>query len=128
LVALLILALAGLSGLPLTAAEENDPPKKAAEHASIAAYPGAVISVKDARTEMLFYVESNGRQLVAFDKDGAVAWSVDVMAQAKIKPERGAAVIRHLRVQDGELFVTCGKSHSYKVEPKTGKVQFIGND
>jgi hypothetical protein len=106
------------------AAEE----KSVGAHASQAAYPQAVISLKDAKSGMHFYVESNGRCLVGFDKDGAVAWSVDVLADAKVKPNRGAAVIRHLRLQDGKLFATCGKSDSVEVEMKTGKTKYLGSD
>jgi len=114
---------------PVHSAQEKDVPKTAAAtHASLAAYPKAVISLKDPKTEMIFYVESNGRRLVAFDKDGAVAWSVDVLAEAKIKPARGEPVIRHLRLQDGELRVTCGKSDEAKVQLKTGKTEYVGAD
>ncbi len=125
-VSIFLLALAGCFGASQATAE--DEPKKPADHASIAAYPQAVISVKDAKSQMLFYVESDGRQLVAFDKDGAVAWRVDVMAEGKMEVKQGTPVIRHLLIQDGELFATCGKAYSYKVDVKTGKVQFQGND
>ncbi len=112
-----------------SSAQENDAPKKgAAAHASLAAYPQAVISLKEPKTGMVFYVESNGRRLVAIDKDGAVAWSVDVMDEAKIKLNRGMPVIRHLRLQDGELRATCGKSYEVKVDIKTGKAEFAGAD
>jgi len=113
----------------VSSAEEKDVPKKAAvTHASLVAYPNAVISLKDPKTELIFYVESNGRRLVALDKDGAVAWSVDVFAEAKIKPAKGEPVIRHLRLQDGELRVTCGKSDEAKVQLKTGKTEYVGSD
>ena len=113
----------------VASAQEKDVPKKsAAAHASLTAYPQAVISLKDPKTGMVFYVESNGRRLVAFDKDGAVAWSVDVLAEAKIKPTLGEPVIRHLRLQDGELRATCGKSDEAKVDIKTGKTEHVGAD
>jgi len=107
-------------------APEKDAPKTT--HASLVAYPKAVISLKDPKTEMIFYVESNGRRLVALDKDGAVAWSVDVLNEAKIKPAQGEPVIRHVRLQDGELRVTCGKSDEVKVQIKTGKTAYVGAD
>lgn len=110
-------------------AQEKDVPKKApAAHASLAAYPKAIISLKDWKTEMVFYVESNGRRLVALDKDGAVAWSVDVFAEAQVKPAQGDPVIRHLRLQDGELRVTCGKHDEAKVQINTGKTEYVGAD
>lgn len=115
--------------LSTIASEQEKVVKNAvAAHASLAAYPQAVISLKDPKTEMVFYVESNGRRLVAFAKDGSVAWSVDVLADAKIKPAQGVPVIRHLRMQDGELRVTCGKHDFAKVETKNGNVVYVGAD
>ena len=112
----------------VASAQEKDVKKAVAAHASLTAYPQAVISVKDPKTEMVFYVESNGRRLVAFASDGAVAWSVDVLAEAKIKPAQGVPVIRHLRLQDGELWVTCGKHDSAKVKTSTGETEYVGAD
>jgi hypothetical protein len=106
----------------------QDVKKVIAAHASLTAYPRAVISLKDPTTGMVFYVESNGRRLVAFSTDGILAWSVDVLAEAKIKPAQGAPVIRHLRLQDGELRVACGKSDEAKVEISTGKAEHVGAD
>ena len=110
-------------------AQQKDVPKKvAATHASLVAYPNAVICLKDPKTELVFYVESNGCRLVALDKDGSLAWSVDVLAEAKFKPTQGEPVIRHLRLQDGELRVTCGKHDFAKVQLKTGKTEYVGAD
>ncbi len=111
-----------------SAQEKEVPEKVAATHASLVAYPKAVISLKDPKTELVFYVESNGRRLVALDKDGSLAWSVDIFAEAKIKPTLGEPVIRHLRLQEGELRVTCGKSDEAKVQLKTGKTEYVGAD
>jgi hypothetical protein len=108
--------------------EKRDVKKVIAPHASLTAYPQAVISLKDPTTGMVFYVESNGRRLVAFSTDGTLAWSVDLLAEAKIKPAHGAPVIRHLRMQEVELRVTCGKSDEVKVETSTGKAEYVGAD
>ena len=113
-----------------------DEPAKASEaschapspnnHASLAAYPSAVISLKDPKTHRIFYVESNGRRLVALDDDGRVAWSVDVLTEANIKPAVGQPVIRHLQVADGWLHVICGKHDAVKVDVQTGKTRHVG--
>ena len=42
----------------------------AEQHASRALYPGAVLSLEDPRSGMIFYVERDGRQLVALRRDG----------------------------------------------------------
>ena len=112
-----------------SSSQEKEVPKKvAAIHASLVAYPNAVICLKDPKTELVFYVESNGCRLVALDKDGSLTWSADVLAEAKIKPNQGEPVIRHLRLQEGELFVRCGKKDEVKVQLKTGEIEYVGAD
>jgi hypothetical protein len=110
------------------AANPKELPDKGGEHASTAAYPQSVVSLKDTETGVLFYVESNGRRLVAFDKDGTVKWSVDVFESGRFTPATGAAVVRNLKVCDKVLWVTCGKHTWAKVAPNTGKVEFAGAD
>jgi hypothetical protein len=86
------------------------------------------ISLKDAKTGMIFYVESNGRRLVAFNRAGRVQWSVDVLDAIHMTATVGRPVIRHLRLGDGHLWVTFGKSDTAEVEIETGKVRYIGSD
>jgi hypothetical protein len=115
-------------GVAASKQEKDGPRKVFPPHASLAAYPQALISLKDPKTGMIFYVESNGRRLVAFDKDGAMAWSVEVLAEAKIKPVVGEPVVRHLSLHDGELWATCGKHDRAKIEIKTGKTEYMGSN
>jgi hypothetical protein len=114
--------------LPASTQEKQVPNKPTVVHASVAAYPNAIISLKDRKTEMILYVESNGRTLVALGKDGEVVWSVDVLQEAKIKPATGQPVIRHLRLEGNDLSVTCGKSDTAKVQMLTGKIERVGAD
>ncbi len=123
---LLVCAL-GLIVQPVTQ-EEQVPKTPVSWHASLAAYPTAVISLKDPKTEMTFYVESNGRRLVAFAKDGSVQWSVDVLEEAKVMPAVGQPVIRDLRLDGNDLWVTYGKSETAKVQIDTGKTEHVGAD
>jgi len=119
----------GIGFLQVGTAFENDKqPGVSSRHASIQAYPKAVISLKDKASGMIFYVETNGRQLVALDGDGAVAWSIDVFQEAKFETTRGASVVRDLKVVDGALAVTCARSHHVSVHLKTGETIFLGND
>jgi len=97
-------------------------------HASLAAYPDAVISLRDPKTGTIFYVESNGRRLVALSKAGLVAWSIDVFQEANIKPSLGTPVIRHLKLEGDTLWITCGKNDTVKVQVKTGKTEYAGAD
>lgn len=96
------------------------------KHASLEAYPQAVITLKDKATKALFYVESNGRTLVCFDSDGRLKWALDVIAT--IKPGRGPAVVRDLTMKDGKLWAICGRSSAGTVDPESGKVELAGND
>jgi len=109
-------------------AQDPAPKKSDPSHKSLAAYPNAVISLKDPKSGMLFYVESNGRRLVAFAKDGSVAWSVDVIDETKVPPLHGTAVIRDLHLDDGVLGVTYGKSDFAKVNIDSGKTQYLSRD
>jgi hypothetical protein len=97
-------------------------------HASLAAYPNAVISLKDPETGMTFYVESDGRRIVALDREGELAWGVDVLGEAKVKPYLGEPVVRHLRLDDGKLVATCGKKDFVRIEVKIGAVEYAGRD
>jgi hypothetical protein len=95
-------------------------------HASLAAYPGAVISLKDPGTGMTFYVESDGRRLIALDRDGAPAWGLDVLAEAKVAPAVGKPVVRHLRLDGDRLWATCGKHDFVGIDVKSGEVKYAG--
>jgi hypothetical protein len=114
--------------VPEFAQEAQMPRTPSTEHASLSAYANAVISLKDPKTGMMFYVESSGRRLVGFNRDGRVMWNVDVLDAAKIKAGPGQQVIRHLRLEGDHLWVTFGKSDTAKVQIETGKVQYIGSD
>jgi outer membrane protein assembly factor BamB len=92
-------------------------------HASVAAYPNAVLSLKDPKTGLIFYVESDGRRLVALDKDGALVWGFDVLDEAKVNTHRlGAPVVRHLSLHGDKLWAVCGKSETVSIDVETGKV------
>lgn len=97
-------------------------------HASLVAYPGAIISLKDPQTGMTFYVESDGRKLIALDRDGAPAWGLDVFAEAEVAPAVGKPVIRHLWLDGGYLWATCGKHDSVRIDVANGKAERAGAD
>lgn len=111
------------------ATENADVPAAIAKsHASLKAYPNAVIALKDSKTENIFYVESNGRRLVAFKKDGTIMWSVDVLEATKVTPKTGQPVIRHLSFAENQLQVTFGKHDFAAIEINSGKTIYLGSD
>ena len=85
-----------------------------------------LISLKDPRTGITFYVESDGRRLVALNQDGKLVWGVDVLEEANFKPYLGEPVVRHLRLDGGSLWATCGKNDFVRIEVETGKVEYAG--
>ena len=100
----------------------------AKSHASLKAYPNAVITLKDPKTETIFYVESNGRRLVAFKKDGTIVWTVDVLETTKVTPKTGQPVIRHLNLAKDQLQVVFGKHDFAEVQINSGKMKYVGSD
>ena len=48
--------------------------------------------------------------------------------ETKIQPALGQPVLRHLALRDGILWVTYGKSDTAKVQPATGKTEYVGAD
>jgi hypothetical protein len=110
------------------AESQAEAPAHRFEHASLAAYPNAVISTSDPKTGMIFYVESDGRRLVALGRDGTLAWAIDVFKEADVKPAVGKPVVRHLRVDGGSIWATCGKHDSVRIDVRTGRARFMGSD
>src|SRR6478672_3391574 len=106
----------------------NAPAAIAESHASLKAYPNAIITLKDPKTENIFYVESNGRRLVAFKKDGMIIWSVDLLEATKVTPKSGQPVIRHLKLSEDQLQVVFGKHDFVEVQINSGKTKYVGSD
>lgn len=109
------------------------PPKKpappATAHASLAAYPNAVVSV--AAAGIVVAVAPDGRTLKATNEKSEppkpILWSVDLV-KAWGAPATGSPVIRSLRIEGESVVVTIGKSMTGKVEIRTGKATLIGED
>lgn len=115
-------------GAAQEAASRVEAPAPRFEHASLAAYPNAVISTNDPKTGMIFYVESDGRRLVALGRDGTLAWGIDVFKEADVKAVVGNPVVRHLRVDGGSISATCGKHDWVRIDVRTGRARFMGSD
>lgn len=123
---LLVLAIISLAGFGSEVGAGNLAEAHRCGHASLDAYSNAVVSLKDPKSGMTFYVESNGRRLVALDRDGGIAWCIDVLEQ--IKPALGKPVIRHLRVDGAQLSATVGKSDVASIDVKSGTLRDAGRD
>jgi hypothetical protein len=51
-----------------------------------------------------------------------------VLQQRNVKPALGQPVVRNLTLRDGALWVTFGKSDTAKIQPATGKTEYVGSD
>ena len=85
---------------------------------------GYGVTLKDPKTEMFFYVESNGRRLVAFDAAGKIAWITDILPLDKELDGKliGQPVVRHLRIEKDRLVATYAKGGNAFVDISTGKI------
>ncbi len=96
-------------------------------HASLNAFPNAIISIHDPETGIIFYVESNGQKLVALNsQNGSVLWSRNIISLHS--PEIGEPVIRHLHIINGQIEVVAGHHCFYNVDLRTGEAKFAGCD
>jgi hypothetical protein len=96
-------------------------------HASLAAYPGAVISCTDAASGTTFEVAPDGRTLLAKNADGQETLRVDVIEKCG-SPAVGAPVIRHLAVTGTSLGITFGKHSAASVDLKSMTLTCEGSD
>lgn len=97
-------------------------------HASLSAFPHAIVSLRDPVSGVIYRVERDGRNLVALGKDGLQRWRVDLAHTEMLKEVGNRLVIRHLRLEGGQLVVTCGKSHEVRVDVATGAATYLGSD
>lgn len=97
------------------------------DHASLQAYPEAVISIQDAGTGTTVRVEKDGRHVAGLSRTGEVLWVTEVIEQ-KGACVAGQPVVRHLQIESGRVIVTYCK-HSYgEIDLATGKYRFLGQD
>lgn len=97
------------------------------QHASLKAYPNALVSLKDPKSGIIVIVESNGRRLLATTDAGKYLWSVDII-DACGTPETGQPVIRHLAISGDTIAVTFGRHSFAKVKLTAGEITCEGSD
>ncbi len=96
-------------------------------HASLKAYPSAVISVKDLKSGLVIFVENDGRHIVGLSSLNVQQWRTEVIPEGQ-KCLAGIPVIRNLKVINAKLSITYCK-HSYgEIDIATGKYTFLGQD
>ncbi|RUQ37144.1 MAG: hypothetical protein EKK71_05965 [Candidatus Competibacteraceae bacterium] len=115
------------SWLTIGAVQTVAAPAIDADHASLRAYPEAVLSAQDAKTGITVRVEKDGRHVAGLSKNGDILWLTEVIGHNG-SCVAGQAVVRHLQVDAGRVIVTFCK-HSYgEIDLETGKYRFLGQD
>lgn len=100
----------------------------ASAHASLRAYPEAVVSVTDPASGITVSVDPNGTALTARSKSGGVLWRADVLQETG-KPSVGFPVVRRLDATDrGAVSVVVGKHRFVEADLNSGKLKFLGED
>lgn len=79
-----------------------------------------------AKTGIVFYVQPDNHSLSAYQQDKPL-WTTNIITTVG-KPIVGEPVIRHLRVEANQLFVTIGKHSLVGVDPTNGQAVLIGAD
>jgi len=100
-------------------------------------FPGPQ-SYKDLKSNILFYVESDGRHVVAIDESGKILWHRNPFVEAKLEPYRidhpvivyiGPANISVLPgIEKEYIGISFDSSQFGVINIKTGDFQFLGQD
>jgi hypothetical protein len=108
--------------------QAKDPTTAPERHASLSAYPDAVIAATDAASGITVSVEPDGTTLSARDAAGAVLWRADVLASAG-RPSTGFPVIRRVNIAaGGKLTLVVGKQRVVEADLKTGAMKLLGEN
>jgi hypothetical protein len=126
LVGVACMAINAIMGGAVVQAENT--PTGGPAHASLRAYPEAILSVADAASGLTVAVADNGVVLTATDASGKEVWRVDVIA-AIGKPSTGAPVVRHVSIdKPGLVSLVLGKHKYADADLRTGAITDLGED
>ena len=96
-------------------------------HASLRAYPEAIISTKDSKTGITVHVDHDGRHVMGVSESGEALWRTEVVGE-NYSCTAGSPVVRYLQIEGDKVSVTFCKSSYGEIELKTGKFHFLGQD
>ena len=102
-------------------------PKIESGHASLRAYPKAIISTKDSKTGITVHVDHDGRHVMGVSGSGEMLWRTEVVGE-NYSCTAGSPVVRYLQIEGDKVSVTFCKSSYGEIELKTGKFRFLGQD
>ena len=102
-------------------------PKIESGHASLRAYPKAILSIKDSKTGITVHVDHDGRHVMGVSGNGEALWRTEVVGE-NYSCTAGSPVVRYLQIEGDKVSVTFCKSSYGEIELKTGKFCFLGQD
>jgi hypothetical protein len=115
-------------GEPVLAQEHANPKLEASGHASLRAYPDAVLSVTDRPSGLTVTVDADGSGLTATNAAGAVVWHKDVIGETGA-PATGSPVIRQVSITTpGTVSLVIGKHRYVDADLSTGALHLQGED
>ena len=104
---------------------DPEPEEENKDHASLKAYPNAVIKAVDDKTGKIVKVKKDGRTVICRTKDGKLCWETEI--------DTGNTVIRDIRIaekEDGKSVITLvfGKHSFGQIDLETGQYSYSGSD
>jgi hypothetical protein len=101
--------------------------KPPAEHASLSAYPGAVVKAEDSGSKTTVTVEADGRVVAAHDAQGQELLRVDMIEKCGT-PAVGSPVVRDVSLEQGKIHVVMGKHTFAVIDLESKSVECTGSD
>jgi hypothetical protein len=101
---------------------------KDSQHASIKAYPDAIVSATDAASGITVSVDRDGKTVSAHNSSGAVLWHVDVLKETG-SPSVGFPVVRRVEfTKQGMVLLIVGKHRAVEADLKSGQMKLFGEN
>jgi hypothetical protein len=103
-------------------------PNRPSQHASIQAYPDAIVSATDAASGITVSVDRDGKTVSARNSAGTVLWQADVLKETGL-PSTGFPVVRRIDIgQQGAASLIIGKHRAVEVDLQSGKMKLFGEN
>lgn len=109
-------------------ANADDSPGGATEHASVRAYPNAIMSATDPGSGITVSIDRDGTSVTARSATGTVLWHADVLKETGW-PSVGFPVVRYIEVTaHGGVLLVIGKHRFIEADLMNGKMKLLGED
>jgi hypothetical protein len=106
----------------------DDSKRGATEHASVRAYPDAIVSATDPSSGITVTVDRDGTSVTARSSAGAALWHVDVLKETG-RPSEGFPVVRRIEITGhGDVSLVIGKHRFVEADLKSGRMRLLGED